>query len=32
MFGDFWITLAMVVSIVSMIGCILYGLLNWNKE
>ncbi len=31
-FGDIWVTLAAILSIASMVLCIVYGLTNWNKE
>lgn len=33
MFGlqDFWISLAFILCILSAIGCVVYGIANWNK-
>lgn len=29
--GDIWVFLAYFLSILSAIGCFVYGFLNWNK-
>lgn len=28
---DFWIVLALALCILSVIACVVYGVLNWNK-
>lgn len=29
--SDVWICLAYILSVLGAIGCVLYGILNWNK-
>lgn len=29
---DFWIWSAYLLSVLSAAGCVVYGLVNWNKE
>ncbi|MEL7570841.1 MAG: symporter small accessory protein [Eubacteriaceae bacterium] len=29
--GDFWVTSAFVLSLLSVIACVVYGIMNWNK-
>lgn len=33
MFGlqDFWISLAFILCLLSALGCVVYGIINWNK-
>ena len=30
-FADFWIALAYILTILSAIGCLVYGIIYWNK-
>lgn len=30
-FGDFGVTLGYILTILSMVACVVYGLVNWNK-
>jgi len=30
-FGDFWVTLAYLLTIGSVVLCVVYGVINWNK-
>ena len=29
--GDIWVSLAFVLSILSVAVCVIYGVINWNK-
>lgn len=29
--GDFWVSCAFVLSIISVAACAVYGIMNWNK-
>lgn len=29
--GDFWVSFAFSLCILSVIACVVYGVLNWNK-
>jgi hypothetical protein len=31
-FGDFWVALAFISSIASMLLCVIYGLIHWNQD
>jgi hypothetical protein len=31
-FADVWVTLAYILTILSALACIVYGIINWNKE
>ena len=30
--GDFWVSLVFILVILSALLCVLYGVINWNKE
>ena len=30
-FGDFGVSLGYILTILSMVACVVYGLVNWNK-
>ena len=30
--GDFWVSLVFVLTILSTILCVIYGVKNWNKD
>jgi len=29
--GDFWVSCAFILSILSVAACVVYGIINWNK-
>jgi len=29
--GDFWVSLAIVLCVLSVVACVVYGIINWNK-